>query len=183
MSDLFAPWRQVGPACAPSESAHATRSSEPCGEARVVVLDECVLGLGSSNGIGEVFPDFEVIALNEVSLLKATDSQVSEFLAEMRPGTLFVTADTGGSFPSPNDGFGIIRFSSSNSSTATKLGLLWRLSRTRGFRCYEAWFGKDIRLADGSFYFISQGSRSGAKELFSPHPNSPAYRRFEEMTR
>ena len=145
----------------------------------VVIFDENVFGLAVANGINEIFPDYDLVKVNLVTFAGATDTQISNTLSQKNWRTIFITADSGDSFPIPSDQFSIVRFSNNNTSTATQLFLLWSLTQTKGFRGFENWFNKDIRIGTQSVYFISDGLRSEPRMLSKPHPNSTDSKRWE----
>ena len=144
----------------------------------VIVFDENVFGLAVSNGINEIFSNFDILKVDSVTFSGATDTQISDTLSRKNWRTIFITADSGDSFPTPSDSLSIIRFSNNNISTDTQLFLLWSLTQTKGFKDIEKWFGKDIRVGTQSVYYIADGERGETKTLFTPHPNSAASKKW-----
>jgi hypothetical protein len=140
----------------------------------LVVLDE--------GAITEIFPDYVVTTTCALAASGASDSQISNVLQSLDSKVIFVTTDKHGDFPSPSNNLSIIRFGTNNTSTATQVGLLWRLSKTRGFRDYHNWYYKDIHLGLSNFYSISEGKRSELRQLYVPHPDSPDYEELMSIT-
>jgi len=142
----------------------------------VVVFDENLSGLAVANGVSDIFSEYayDFVKVDLVAFAGATDTQISDTLLNKNWRVIFITADSGDSFPMPSNQFSIVRFSNNNMSTDTQLFLLWNLTRTKGFRNFENWFNKDIRIGPRSVCYISNGKRSDIKTLFTPHPNSPA---------
>lgn len=144
----------------------------------VVVFDENVLGLVTVQGITDVFSGIMIAKVGLVAFAGATDTQISDVLSRKNWKTIFVTADTGDDILMPSDYIGVVRFTNNNTSTATQLSLLWRLTQTKPFRTFKNWFNKDIRLGIQSVYFISDGNSSENRRLHLPHQNSSEYKRW-----
>jgi len=144
----------------------------------VVVFDENVFGLAVANGINEIFPDYQIVKVDSVTFAGATDTQISDTLSRKNWRTIFITADSGDSFLTPSDNFSLVGFSNNNASTDTQLFLLWSLTQTRGFKDFQNWFSKDIRIGIQSVYYIADGKYSEPKTLFTPHQNSADGKRW-----
>ena len=144
----------------------------------VVVFDENVFGLATVQGITDIFSGLTITKVELVAFAGATDTQISDVLSRKNWKTIFVTADTGDDILIPSDNIAVVRFTNNNTSTATQLSLLWRLTQTKGFRTFENWFDKDIRLSTQNVYFISNGNSSENKKLHFPHQNSLEYKRW-----
>lgn len=149
----------------------------------VVVFDENVFGLSITNGINEIFPNYQIVKVDSVTFAGATDTQISDTFSRKNWRIIFITADSGDSFLTPSDNFSIVRFSNNNASTDTQLFLLWSLTRTRGFRDFQNWFSKDIRIGTQNAYYIADGKRSEPKALFTPHPNSADGKRWMSLSK
>lgn len=149
----------------------------------VVVFDENLFGLAVANGISDIFSNYtyDFVKVDLVAFAGASDTQISDTLSSKNWRVIFITADSGDSFPMSSDHFSIVRFSNNNTSTDTQLFLLWSLTQTKGFRNFENWFNKDIRIGTQNVYYISNGKRSDIKTLFTPHPNSPDGKRWASL--
>jgi len=144
----------------------------------VVVFDENVFGLATTQGITDVFSGLTIIKVELVAFAGATDTQISDVLFRKNWKIIFVTADTGDDILMPSDHIAVVRFTNNNTSTVTQLSLLWRLSQTKGFRIFENWFERDIHLSMQNVYYTSAGNYSENRKLYLPHQNSPEYKQW-----
>lgn len=143
----------------------------------VVVLDENVFGLATSD-IARVFSGVTIVRVENVAFAGASDTQISETISRKNWQVIFITADTGGDIVAASNHISVVRFSNNNTSTDIQLSLLWRLTKTRGFRAIDAWFGKDIRLGLQAVHYTQKGKRSDGRPLHMPHPSSPDHQKW-----
>lgn len=163
---------------APSTTNSDFNSVIPEDGRTIVVFDENVFGLATAQGITDVFSGLTIAKVELVAFAGATDTQISDVLSHKNWKTIFVTADTGNDILMSSDHIAVVRFTNNNTSTATQLSMLWRLTQTRGLRIFENWFNKDIRLSSQSVYYISNGNSSESRKLHLPHQNSLEYKRW-----
>lgn len=166
------------PSFAPSTTVSNFNSEIPEDGRTVVVFDENVFGLTATQGVTDIFHGLTIAKVELVAFAGATDTQISDVISRKNWSTVFVTADTGDDILRPSDHIAVVRFTNNNTSTATQLCLLWRLTQTKGFKIIESWFNKDIRLSMQNVYYISDGKQSENKKLYLPHKNSSEYKQW-----
>jgi len=147
----------------------------------IIMLDENVLGLKTETGMAEVFPDLHIERIDNAAYAGVSDTHIGECLEYLEGYMLLITADTGYENLAsilPSDQMGIIRFANNNTNQRDKVILLWRLTRTEGFRCLKDWYHKDIRLCHDTVYLYTPNGRSNRLPLYMPHPQSREYKRW-----
>ncbi|MDD5342223.1 MAG: hypothetical protein PHI73_02720 [Patescibacteria group bacterium] len=162
----------------PSTTNSDFNSAIPEDGRTVVVFDENVFGLAAAQGITDVFFGLTIAKVELVAFAGATDTQISDVISHKNWKTIFVTADTGKDILIPSNHIAVVRFTNNNTSTDTQLSLLWRLTQTKGFRAFENWFDKDIRLSAKNVYYISDRNFGEKRKLHLPHQNSSEYKHW-----
>lgn len=181
MIDEFQNLNSFLPTPAPS-ATHSVDFADPKSRQYVVVLDADITYLATDSSISDIFTGFLIIKVDQVVFSNATDTQISDTLAQKSWQLIFITADKGTDLLKPKNNIAVVRCTNNSTSTATslqtRLGLLWRLKKTSNFKIFENWFNKDIRLGTENAYYVKDGIRIEILKFYLPHKNSQDYKRW-----
>lgn len=121
----------------PTQAPSATDSVDfvvPKDGQYVVVIDADITYLATSSSISDIFTGFSIVKVERVVFANATDTQISDTLTQKNWKIIFITADKEADILKPKGNIAVVRFTNHSTSTATllqtRLGLLWRLTKT-----------------------------------------------------